>query len=56
MVLGHIASCQADPVKDFQVYATGGDGGLVQFCESELYREYVFCSLVVRRVCRVVAV
>ncbi|KAF8605881.1 alpha/beta-hydrolase [Ceratobasidium sp. AG-I] len=24
-------SCQADPVKDFQVYASGGDGGLVQF-------------------------
>ncbi|KAF8605880.1 lipase [Ceratobasidium sp. AG-I] len=25
------ASCQADPVKDFQVYKSGGDGGLIQY-------------------------
>lgn len=34
----HPESCQADPVKDFQVYASGGDGGIIQFCEFVLLK------------------
>lgn len=30
---GSVESCQAESVKDFEVYKSGGDGGVVQYCK-----------------------
>ncbi|CAE7075206.1 unnamed protein product [Rhizoctonia solani] len=32
--------CQAQPVKDFVVYASGGDGNLVQYCKSHILTSF----------------